>query len=143
MILELINILAVYSLIAGALLLDLEYMSIPDWIPIAILAISLPIQIGSHGFIEPLTALIFFFGISLFLYKANAYSGGDHKLIASLGPLVVAQGSIQADIISALLFFGVLSIAGIISGLIYKGKEKPFMPEIAIAYFIWTLFAVI
>ncbi|MFB6246873.1 MAG: A24 family peptidase [Candidatus Pacearchaeota archaeon] len=123
-----------------ALKKDLEKREIPNWIPLMILIITSIIQIAVHNPIEALSGLILLFSVSLILYRQNSYYGGDHKIIAALGPAVFFSRNTIPNFLNFAEFFGIFLFIGIAYYMYNKNLKKvAFMPVIFLSYLAFVI----
>lgn len=136
-----LNFLIVFFFLIAALLYDLKYREIPNWIPFSILISSIGLQILSQSLIEALSGFFLFFAVSLSLYHKKVYYGGDHKVISAIGPVIFFQQGFTPNLFAFILFFTLFSMVAIFSESLIKknGKEKAFMPEIITTFMLFYI----
>jgi prepilin peptidase CpaA len=134
------NPLTATILLSGVLLaavIDVRRREVPDWIPIAILALALAgIAFGwlPHGWLAAAAGLLVGLALGLPLFAVGGWGGGDVKLLAALGaalgPVPLLKVAIWMGVAG-----GVLAVLAAIRGK----KDLAYVPAIAVGLLINTL----
>jgi len=127
-------LLVPFALVVVATGYDLVRRNIPYWIPIALLAWGVATAVaGWHpeGWLSLLGGVGLAFVVSLVLFAAKAFGGGDVKLLTALGAVLGLELLVQ------LLFWTALTgcVLALIS-LLRKQRTFAYAPAIAIALLI-------
>jgi prepilin peptidase CpaA len=130
-------LLVPFALVIVAAIHDLVRRSIPDWISLTLLTWALATAVaGRHpeGWLSLLGGFALAFVVSLVLYSARAFGGGDVKLLTALGAVL------------GLSMFVVLLISTAVAGcflgliaLVRKERGFAYVPAIAVGFLIVLL----
>ncbi|HVE08762.1 MAG TPA: prepilin peptidase [Paraburkholderia sp.] len=94
----------VFLLVITAAVLDLRTRRIPNWLVVTGLAAALPAQWMAHGAVDGLTGMLggCLVGSMIFLpgYLVRVVGAGDVKLMAAVGALTGATGTIVAALLA-------------------------------------------
>lgn len=123
-----INLLAILVLTGIALVWDLRWRRIPNWLTVTALALAFVTQVafaGAPGFLFAFKGFAAGFGIMLVLWFIGGGGGGDVKLMAALGAWLGAVGV-------AIVLLGSVVISILITlGLVAWRMVAPARPALA------------
>ena len=107
---SMVGICVTMVLLVAASISDLAARSVPNWMPVALAAGGLAMQIASHHLAAAILVTIAVFMIAAWCWRRGLMGGGDAKLLAAVS-LVVRPASVGMLVVAIALAGGVLALA--------------------------------
>jgi len=123
--------------------LDYKHAQIENQPILAFILIALVFSFSNHQLWLDMAVMAFIFALGYYLWKKGAFGGADVKILPGIVPFLGLSGfgATLAGLMVFLALFAIIGgIYGLLSKLIVKNKEIPFLPAITLTFLVFWIF---